>query len=184
MYVNAASSCLLETFSRTHLCLLHHISSKDSDRDSDDEDDEAADVAPDQLYDEEEDVTLEKEVAGLTGRERVGEVRLSCPCCFALLCTDCQRHAIYKTQWRAMFVTEKCIVDEGADQLVPNPAAAKESSSSGDKGGQFDDAPSEADETAEDSDAVKPVKCGSCAAQVGVLDSDEVYHFFGVIPSV
>jgi hypothetical protein len=74
------------------------------------------------------------------------------------------------------------VVDEGADRLVPNPAA----SSSKDKGGQFDDAPSEAggEAGADSKEAVKPVTCGSCGAQVGVLDSDEVYHFFGVIPSV
>jgi hypothetical protein len=148
----------------------------DSDRDSDDEDGGAVDAAPDELYDGDEDVALEKEVAGLTGRERVGEVRLSCPCCFALLCTDCQRHARFKTQWRAMFVTDNCVVDAAAERLVPNPAAA---GSSG--GGQFDDAPEADDEAAE---AVLAVRCGNCGAQVAVLDSDEVYHFFGVIPSV
>lgn len=124
-------------------------------------------------------MALEKEVAGLAGRERVGDVRLSCPSCFALLCTDCQRHARYKTQWRAMFVTDNCVVDEAADRLVPNPAAA--SGSGG--GGQFDDAPEAAAEAAA-AEEVAAVKCGACGAQVAVLDSDEIYHFFGVIPSV
>ena len=29
----------------------------------------------------------------------------------------------------------------------------------------------------------KPVHCASCGVEVGVLDQDEVYHFFNVAPS-
>ena len=29
---------------------------------------------------------------------------------------------------------------------------------------------------------VSPVECSNCGASVGVMDENEVYHFFGVIP--
>ena len=35
---------------------------------------------------------------------------LNCPACISLLCTDCQRHEVYHTQYRAMFVFN-CAVD-------------------------------------------------------------------------
>lgn len=35
---------------------------------------------------------------------------LNCPACASLLCTDCQRHQVYQTQYRAMFVFN-CAVD-------------------------------------------------------------------------
>jgi hypothetical protein len=30
----------------------------------------------------------------------------------------------------------------------------------------------------------QPVMCSACGTEVGVLDSDEVYHFFDVFPNV
>ena len=33
-------------------------------------------------------------------------------------------------------------------------------------------------------DAVEPVECEQCGATVGVRDSEEIYHFFNVVPSV
>ncbi|KAB7494118.1 E2F-associated phosphoprotein [Armadillidium nasatum] len=36
---------------------------------------------------------------------------LNCPACFSTLCHDCQRHEIYKNQYRAMFVFN-CVVDK------------------------------------------------------------------------
>ncbi|UXI16778.1 39S ribosomal protein [Sarcoptes scabiei] len=40
----------------------------------------------------------------------INDVKLNCPCCLSLLCLDCQRHEIYKTQYRAMFVVN-CRID-------------------------------------------------------------------------
>merc|ERR1712228_703596 len=40
---------------------------------------------------------------------------LNCPACFTVLCLDCQRHELYKTQYRAMFVVN-CTVD-GSQKL-------------------------------------------------------------------
>merc|ERR1712112_454074 len=37
--------------------------------------------------------------------------------------------------------------------------------------------------TQDDGEAVHPVRCDVCNAEVAVVDKDEVYHFFNVIPS-
>jgi hypothetical protein len=41
-------------------------------------------------------------------RPRRSDAVLSCPCCFTPLCYDCQRHDVYLSQYRAMFVTDEC----------------------------------------------------------------------------
>ncbi len=141
--------------------------SSDDDEDSDDEAGSSGGnpkpVEPDELYDDEEDDRLEAEAALRAGR---GEnmVTLSCPACFTVLTTDCQRHVIYKTQWRAMFV-QNCVV-----RAVDAMASSRSGGGAG--------------EEEEEEDVVAPVDCGHCGASVGVQDSDEVYHFFNVVPSV
>ena len=37
-------------------------------------------------------------------KPRNSDAVLSCPCCFTILCMDCQRHVKYNNQYRAMFV--------------------------------------------------------------------------------
>lgn len=120
-------------------------------------------VEPDELYDEDEDDEVVGEGASGEDGAAAGSVRLTCPSCFESLCTDCQRHARHKTQWRAMFVTN-CVVDT-TTRLTGKGAAAAAAAE------------------AEEEDVVFPVTCESCGAAVGVQDSDEVFHFFGVIPS-
>lgn len=41
-------------------------------------------------------------------KPRQSDATLSCPCCFTPLCYDCQRHEVYVSQYRAMFVTDEC----------------------------------------------------------------------------
>jgi len=82
---------------------------------------------------------------------------LNCPACFTLLCLESQRHDLYKTQYRAIFVTENCNVD------LQTPLK------------EGDSAPSK--------DVYFPVRCSICSTQVAVYDTDQVYHFFNVISS-
>ncbi|KAJ0970043.1 hypothetical protein J5N97_022920 [Dioscorea zingiberensis] len=49
-------------------------------------------------------------------KEGHSDAVLSCPACFTTLCLDCQRHAEYATQFRAMFVTN-CEIK--SDKLLP-----------------------------------------------------------------
>jgi hypothetical protein len=141
---------------------LCHYLIKDSEADSDDEDGEIK-VDDDELYDESEDDKHEAELLALDGSRKIGEIKLSCPCCFSILCTDCQRHEQFKTQWRAMFV-QNCSVERKTKLQTS-------------EGGEFI-------EEKEEEQIVSTVSCTSCGASVGVQDMDEVYHFFSVIPSL
>ncbi|KAH3742816.1 E2F-associated phosphoprotein [Pelomyxa schiedti] len=103
------------------------------------------------------------------------DAHLSCPCCFTLLCVDCQQHEVYHTQYRAMFV-RNCKVDRTqtltyADNSEPTKTttAARSTATTVDDGAS--------------GDTYHPVLCANCGLEVGVFDKDELYHFFNVIPS-
>ena len=88
---------------------------------------------------------------GSDGKARPSDATLSCPCCFTVICYDCQRHETYRNQFRAMFVAN-CHISE--DSLLRSTI---------------------------DSVVFKPVACNHCNTEVGVIDEDEVYHFFSVL---
>jgi len=79
---------------------------------------------------------------------------LNCPGCFLPVCYQCQRHDSSR-QWRAVEV-RNCTVDYSAALSVAK----------GDSGKYF------------------AVRCEGCAADVGVLDEDGIYHLFHVLDSV
>lgn len=84
------------------------------------------------------------------------------------------RHEIYLTQYRAMFVvnceiTDKKVFPHGSKKRRKNRKARK---------------PEEAEEESSTSvEAVSQVCCSVCSTEVGVIDKDEVYHFYDVLPS-
>ncbi|XP_072958146.1 uncharacterized protein [Typha angustifolia] len=98
---------------------------------------------------------------------------LSCPACFTTLCLDCQRHEKYVTQYRAMFV-RNCKVR--TDQILRQGKQKRRNSKA-----QVDSTKSK-DDVHNDS-VFRPVCCAVCSTEVGVLDEEEIYHFFNVIPS-
>ncbi|KAJ3157477.1 hypothetical protein HDU86_003369 [Geranomyces michiganensis] len=96
---------------------------------------------------------------------------LACPMCLTPVCHDCQQHDRYEGQFRAMFF-ENCIVDTEEVQYYPKAGQRSKppaSTANNDGGVQTDD------------DAFWPVRCEICATQVGVMDAEEVVHFFHVI---
>mmetsp|Transcript_32113 Transcript_32113/g.91056 ORF Transcript_32113/g.91056 Transcript_32113/m.91056 type:complete len:263 (-) Transcript_32113:159-947(-) len=114
---------------------------------------------------------------------------LNCPGCFTTVCVDCQKHASYENQWRAMFVIN-CEVSNRrycgarqssrpaeagrkrqllADEEEERPGAERDSGSG--SGGN----PVSTDE--------RLVLCQVCDTELGVMDGDEVFHFFNVFPS-
>jgi len=114
---------------------------------------------PDPLYDDklDDDDTNWVHERYLTHTKRSSDAVLNCPACFTVLCFDCQRHAYYPNQYRAMFV-QNCKV-----MLSQTTRPVK-----GDN----------------DPDAVyHEVHCSKCDLNIAVRDSDEVYHFFNVLPS-
>ena len=98
---------------------------------------------------------------------------LNCPACFMVLCLDCQRHEIYDSQYRAMFVLN-CTVDHSQQLKYPKQEQKRKG-----KKKKSEPGPSGVDPN----DLFNPVKCDRCTTQVAVYDRDEVYHFFNVLAS-
>ncbi|XP_024970619.1 E2F-associated phosphoprotein [Cynara cardunculus var. scolymus] len=88
---------------------------------------------------------------------------LSCPACFTTLCLECQRHEKYVTQYRAVFVVN-CKMKKG--RVVSDEGSLKRKRV-----------------RKEESKSFTSVCCSVCETEVGVIDDDEVYHFFNVLPS-
>jgi|SaaInlStandDraft_6_1057023.scaffolds.fasta_scaffold34172_1 hypothetical protein len=92
---------------------------------------------------------------------------LSCPGCFSILTLDCQRHVDYHNQFRAMFV-RNCRVNMDRPMQVRqvDTATANASSHQGD---------------GIDSETFYPVACVHCDASLGMMDTDDIYHFVDVL---
>lgn len=77
------------------------------------------------------------------------------------------------TQYRAVFVVN-CRVDKDT-VLQQNAMSSKIGKRTRD---------SEMQETGSaDCEKVNRVFCSACSTEIGVVDSEEIYHFFNVIPS-
>lgn len=138
------------------------------------------------LYDDEEDEDNEKWVKehrkivrGQDVPEGEADGVLSCPGCMVELTRDCQRHEIYKTQYRAMFVSncqldgEKMAIEKTGKEKRRQRQKARKTG-----GGQADAAVAP---VLDESDLYTQVKCSSCGTIVAMMDSDEIYHFFNVL---
>ncbi|KAF9619187.1 hypothetical protein IFM89_005741 [Coptis chinensis] len=120
-----------------------------------------------EFYDEELDTKDEKFVHKKRKGRNVSDVVLSCPCCFTTLCYESQRHEKFVTQYRAVFV-ENCEIK--INQILRENSRKRKKGKS-DLGGSSM------------GEVFKPFCCLVCATEVGVVDGDEVYHFFNVLPS-
>lgn len=93
---------------------------------------------------------------------------LNCPACFTVVCLDCQRHEIYKTQYRAMFVMNCSVV---TDQKLRVPLKLKGKGKNRKK------------PITDPNEEFHPVRCDQCKTEIAMYDQDEVYHFFNVVAS-
>ena len=165
------------------------------------ESDEEADAASglkwesDPLYDPSADAGDEAWVESRRGGKG-SDASLACPACLTCLSRDCQRHAEFKHQYRALFVAN-CVVDASARVYCPS-AAAKRAAKRARKGTL-----PQPDEEMEilkpnqllpltqtipsgysESDFFNPVNCAVCKTQVGFFEKqDELYHFNNVLAS-
>lgn len=110
-----------------------------------------------ELYDAAAD---DKDEAWVAAKRRGGasDASLACPCCLALLCSDCQQHTLYATQFRAMFVSENCVVDKWAPLRMGEQkemARRRGSTSAATNGGG-------------DGELFWPVHCAACNTQARV----------------
>ncbi|XP_057527628.1 uncharacterized protein LOC130806521 [Amaranthus tricolor] len=99
---------------------------------------------------------------------------LSCPACFTTLCLDCQRHEIYLTQYRAMFVMNCEVTNK---KVVPQGSKNRRKKRNTRAPVQVEEASTVIEEEA------RQVCCSVCSTEVGVIDKDDVYHFYDVLPS-
>ncbi|OVA10706.1 E2F-associated phosphoprotein [Macleaya cordata] len=119
--------------------------------------------------DEKDELWVHKKRKGCTS-----DAVLSCPACFTTLCLESQRHAQYVTQYRAIFVVNcKIKSNQVLRQSNQKPKNGRKSG----RGRNETEAGPSCIET------FKPVCCLVCSTEVGVIDQEEVYHFFNVLPS-
>ncbi|CAN0500019.1 unnamed protein product [Ectocarpus sp. 8 AP-2014] len=132
------------------------------------------------------------------------DAQLSCPLCFTTVCLECQRHAKYYNQFRAVtginvninldvFLTLDDVSGGGSRRRKgrrkgngTTTAAASVARDSGGGGGldrRNQSAQVDGEGREEEQEMFHPVSCGECDHRVGVYDVDEVFHFFGVVAS-
>lgn len=104
---------------------------------------------------------------------RYSDAVLSCPACFTTLCLECQRHEKYVTQYRAVFVVNCNTKNEQVPQQNTQKSRRRKRARdcSGTQAG------------AVGGETFRQVCCSVCSTEVGVIDEEEVYHFFNVLPS-
>lgn len=107
------------------------------------------------------------------------DAQLSCPCCFATLCLQCQQHALYHTQFRALSVMN-CVVK--TQQVLTAEVEVPPQQQQG-SGRRKRRAPGNADAGGARQEQLHPVCCAVCDTQVGARDEDGVIHFFQVLSS-
>lgn len=130
-------------------------------------------------------------------KPRSSDAVLSCPCCFNIVCMDCQRHRRYMNQFRAMFVmgvvvdwNNTLVYDDINRVLVPKVGyleeeyqlqqEQQESNKTNRHGTSFEAVKNNGYRTK--SEGYYSVECTTCRTQVAALDmTDEVYHFFGCL---
>ncbi|ORY06705.1 hypothetical protein K493DRAFT_333018 [Basidiobolus meristosporus CBS 931.73] len=102
---------------------------------------------------------------GQKSKVRPTDAVLTCPLCWTPLCYDCQKHDKFLNQYRAMFVENCKIISGEVLKFAPQGKKAKRTNPGGGE------------------DVFHPVECNECGTRVAVIDSEEIYHFFNVIPS-
>lgn len=134
-------------------------------------------------------------------KPRHSDAVLSCPCCFNIVCMDCQKHKRYANQYRAMFVMgvvvdwkHILVYDETHRALVskiehhPNAIEEEEENSNewqlAETNGEFSLASNNNGILRAKKGEYYAVECAACRTQVAALDmTDEVYYFHGCLES-
>lgn len=122
-------------------------------------------------------------------KPRNSDAVLSCPCCFNIVCMDCQRHERYAHQFRAMFVMgiqvqwdQRWRYDDDVGGLVavtseastPTRVVHEETTTT----------TTQAHDDAAGQVIYYTVCCANCHTQVAALDmTQEVYHFSDCLES-
>ncbi|KAJ2778533.1 hypothetical protein GGI15_004153 [Coemansia interrupta] len=139
---------------------------------SSDESNEKHDVEKDELLDSDAD-DLDAEWVAQNHPGNTDAI-LSCPSCFTQICFVCQAHTRYDGQYRALSV-EHCDIDDAQKYTFDSRGKLQEID---DANGQMSPPP------INDKDIYRLVVCGTCKTKVGVIDHEDIYHLFHVIPDI
>ena len=138
---------------------------------------------------------------GATATSTTTDAVLSCPCCFQIVCMDCQRHDTYQHIYRAMFVMGVTVswdrpleYDDVSQSLIVKPTEVSSvpsvNSSNTEAVGttivkvEAEEPSISKDRTQDKSEVYYTVRCANCETVVAALDMrDEVYHFSGCLAS-
>ena len=129
----------------------------------------------------------------LPAKPRNSDAVLSCPCCFSIVCMDCQRHVKYENQFRAMFVMgievdwqHRLVHDTKSNRLIryEPPTAENGTNAASQIIVPEDHNHLNPTSSAEEDTIYYAVSCGNCHTMVAALDmGDEVYHFYDCLAS-
>jgi hypothetical protein len=133
-------------------------------------------------------------------KPRHSDAVLSCPCCFNIVCMDCQKHKRYANQYRAMFVMG-VIVDWNHILVYDKTHRALVSKIVEQNAIEIEEEPRELHDPAERNGESSlhgnnnevllakdgeyyAVECVTCRTQLAALDmTDEIYYFHGCLES-
>jgi len=129
-------------------------------------------------------------------KPRHSDAVLSCPCCFNIVCMDCQKHKQYANQYRAMFVMRVVVdwkhilvYDEIHRALV---SKIGQNAIGEEKSQEWHPAATHSESLLHGNNGILrakdgeyyAVECVACRTQVAALDmTDEVYYFHGCLES-
>lgn len=124
-------------------------------------------------------------------KPRSSDAVLACPCCFNIVCMDCQRHERFKDQYRAMFVMSIIVrwdlpltYDINLKRLVPSTIAHNNNNDNVGNRKEHSKITNDDNDCDQNNVHYYTVCCSSCETTVAALDmNDEVYHFHGCITS-
>ena len=132
----------------------------------------------------------------IPAKPRNSDAVLSCPCCFNIVCMDCQRHVKYENQYRAMFVMgievdwqHRLVHDTKTNGLIRYEPSVAESSTNNSTSQivvpEDNNHPNPTTSSSAEGDTIYyAVSCGNCHTMVAALDmGDEVYHFYDCLAS-
>jgi hypothetical protein len=154
---------------------MKKVEKMEPERDSDGSGDESRE--PDELYDERKD---DRDARFVQARRvsTITDGTLSCPSCFTVVSYECQQHAKYDHQFRAISAVNVKVCAStygGAGRSLTFSSQIKH-----DKALQYG-----ALEAGGAAESYVPVACGVCGYELAVYgpDNEDTFHFFAVICS-
>jgi hypothetical protein len=138
--------------------------------------------AGDPLFDPHADDEDEAWVAKRRRGRGTTDALLSCPGCFATLALECQRHARYHNQFRAVAVQGCRVLHGQPSAAAPREPPPRQARRRG--GGRGPPQEHQPQPLAPGAAAYQPLLCATCDTEVGVWDVGErVFHIFAALPS-